>query len=379
MDASRTASRGAHRTAPGILALAVLLGIFALVGTVDQAQAAPRAKDRKARATRHDAARHKVVRRKSLVKRRHHRHRHRPTGLDAAAPTVDGGAAGNPVGPASQTANGPEQRHGPTLPHPTPAEPAPPAAPAAPEPEPEAEPELDPPDVTPAPLFAGTKISDFAANQSAPGAITEVRSPTDESESALRMTVKNSDVYPLTPTENPRAQLLSPAIFSPGDEFWWHSKFFLPESFPDSVPGWLTVMEGPYGAPYAGTPPWHIEINGEGIRWQRNATYDWDIPWEMPLMKNQWVDVLLHCRFATDGWVEMWIDGEPITFFAGSVHNPNKVAPTRRLDMRTMDSSNDGGPNFAVIQSYRQVDTFESVTLDQGPMLIGETRASVES
>ena len=43
-----------------------------------------------------------------------------------------------------------------------------------------------------------------------------------------------------------------------------------------------------------------------------------------------------------------------------------------------MDSSNDGGPNFAVIQSYREAGMLSSVSLYQGPMLIGETRASVE-
>ncbi|HEX4731148.1 MAG TPA: hypothetical protein VH299_07750, partial [Solirubrobacterales bacterium] len=77
-------------------------------------------------------------------------------------------------------------------------------------------------------LFSGTRISSFAMNQSAPGAISEVANPTGGKATALQMTVANSDVYPITPTDNPRAQLLSPNLFNPGDEFWWHSKFFLP-------------------------------------------------------------------------------------------------------------------------------------------------------
>ena len=228
-------------------------------------------------------------------------------------------------------------------------------------------------------LFSGTRVSDFKANESAPGAVTEVANPAGGAGTALQMTVANSDVYPITPTDNPRAQLLSPAIIEPGDEFWWHSEFFLPASFPDAVPGWLNVLEGPYGAPYAGSPPWSVQVNGDGIRWQRNSTYDWDIPWEMPLVTNQWVEVLMHCRFGSDGWVEMWIDGRQVTFFAGATHNPDHVPATQRLDMKTMDASNDGGPNFAVIQSYRQAGMFNSVSLYQGPMLIGETRSSVES
>jgi hypothetical protein len=226
-------------------------------------------------------------------------------------------------------------------------------------------------------LFEGDEPVDFV-DQSAPGAVTQAADPAGEGRVAFKLTVGDGDVYPLPPTENPRAQLLSPAILEPGSEFWWRSSFYLPAEFPSSVPGWLTVLEGPYGAPYAGTPPWHIEINGEGIRWQRNSTYGWDIPWEMPLVRNRWVDVLLHCRFATDGWVEMWVDGEPITFFRDGADNPNQVPPTTRLEMRTMDASNDGGPNFAAVQSYREAGMFGSVTLYQGPMLLGETRSSVE-
>lgn len=226
-------------------------------------------------------------------------------------------------------------------------------------------------------LFNGAHISDFALNQSAPGAVTEVSDPAGSGATALKMTVSEKDVYPITPTENPRAQLLSPSIIDPGEEFWWGSKFFLPGDFPASVPDWLTVLEGPYGRPFAGPPPFHLEISGSEMRWQRNGTYDWDIPWRMPLVRDRWVNVLLHQRFGADGWVEMWIDGQPVTFFEAGSYNPGKVAPTQRLNMNTMDSSNNGGPNFAVIQNYRKAGMFDSVSLFHGPMLLGATRASV--
>jgi hypothetical protein len=226
-------------------------------------------------------------------------------------------------------------------------------------------------------LFSGTRISSFAMNQSAPGAISEVANPTGGKATALQMTVANSDVYPITPTDNPRAQLLSPNLFNPGDEFWWHSKFFLPANFP-SVPGWMAVMEGPYGAPFDGSPPFSIELHGETMGWQRNSTYGYDIPWETSIVRNKWVEVLVHCRFGTSGFVELWINGEQITFFSDSPYNPNNEAPTARLDMATEDASNDGGANFAAIQSYREAGMFRSVSLLQGPMLIGTTRASVE-
>ena len=59
-------------------------------------------------------------------------------------------------------------------------------------------------------LFKAEHLNEFWLNQSAPGAVTEVANPTGGGESVFQMTVKNSDVYPITPTENPRAELLSP-------------------------------------------------------------------------------------------------------------------------------------------------------------------------
>jgi polysaccharide lyase-like protein len=227
-------------------------------------------------------------------------------------------------------------------------------------------------------LFYGDQVGDFAMNQSAPGAVSEVSDPAGTGQSVMEMTVRNSDVAPVTPTSDPRAQLLSPSIIDDGEEFWWSGRFFLPADFPSSVPGWLTVMEGPYGAPFDGTPPWHIEVNGDTIQWARNDTYDYDIPWQMPLVRNRWVDVVVHERFSQDGWVEMWIDGQQITFFEPGTYNPNDEPSGTRLSMATRDHSNDGGPNFTVIQSYRKAGMFSSVSLFQGPMSIGTTKAAVE-
>jgi Polysaccharide lyase len=227
-------------------------------------------------------------------------------------------------------------------------------------------------------LFRGRSISDFNLNQSAPGAITEVPDPAGSGQRVLKMTVQDSDVAPVTPTSDPRAQLLSPGIIEPGEEFWWSGSFYLPADFPSSVPGWLTVMEGPYGAPFDGTPPWHIEVNGSSLRWSRNDTYGWDVPWQMPLVRDSWVDVTVHERFAADGWVEMWVDGQRVTFFGPDSYNPNGEPATTRLQMATRDHSNDQGPNFTVIQSYRKAGMFNSVSLFQGPMSIGTTQAAVE-
>lgn len=227
-------------------------------------------------------------------------------------------------------------------------------------------------------IFRAEHLSDFWLNQSAPGALSEVPDPAGSGQTVFKMTVGDSDVYPVTPTENPRAEMLSPQIIDSGDEFWWGSKFFLPADFPSSLPGWMNLMQGPYGQPWDGPPPWHIEVSGNHIQWTRNSTYDWDIPWQMPLVRNSWVSVVVHERFGADGWIEMWINGQPVTFFAGGTYNPNDVAPTPHLPMATMDGSNSAQANSVYLQSYRKRGMVGTLTSYAGPLTVGRTKASVE-
>jgi hypothetical protein len=226
-------------------------------------------------------------------------------------------------------------------------------------------------------LFRGDQISDFWLAQSGPGAITEVPDPAGSGEGVFKMTVSDSDVYPITPTENPRAEMLSPNTITGGQELWWSTKFFLPAEFPSSTPDFVTLLQGPYGKPWDGTPPFHIEENGGVLKWQRNQTYDWDVPWQMPLVRNAWVSVMVHERFASDGWLELWINGQPITFFSGDTYNPNDEAPTTRLAMETEDGSNDASPNSIYLQQYRKKGMFSSLTTYEGPLTIGTTREAV--
>jgi hypothetical protein len=229
------------------------------------------------------------------------------------------------------------------------------------------------------PLFAAARASEFSQEQAAPGAITEVPDPTGAPRRVLRLTVHNDDNFPVTATGDPRAQLQSPASVHAGDEIWWRSEFLLPKGSPSYVPGWVTVLEGPYGPPYDGTPPWHLEVNGPYLQWSRNRTYGWDVPWRIPMPRGSWVKVLVHMRFGHEGFVEMWIDGERVRFFSlPHEYNPHGIEPTERLHMATQDESNDGGPNSVYVLNYRKHGIFNVGTVYQGPMALGPTRASVE-
>ncbi len=226
-------------------------------------------------------------------------------------------------------------------------------------------------------LFNGSKISDFALLQEAPGAITEVPDPLGSGETVFQMTVNNKDVAPITPTDNPRAQALSPSMIKPNEEFWLQTKFMLPQDMP-SIPGWMSLV-AIYGAPFDGSGPWGVAITENEFRFQRNSTYNWDIPWRAPLIKGAWVTVTLHEKFGSDGFVEMWIDGHQINFFPKGNYNPNHEAETEHLSMQTMDASNDEGLNAAKIMQYREANMFETGTVYFGALKLGTSRASVES
>src|SRR3954471_22062206 len=105
-------------------------------------------------------------------------------------------------------------------------------------------------------LFYGDNVADFAMNQSAPDAVSEVPDPAGGDQPAMEMTVDNSDVAPVTPTSDPRAQLLSPAIIDNGEELWWSGRFFLPRDFPRPLPPRRLPQLGPRLADGDGGPLW---------------------------------------------------------------------------------------------------------------------------
>lgn len=336
------------------LALASLLAMLASSGVAQAKASSPQSSNRAAAGNRLTAV---SPRRKTRRLRHGSQRSHGTTTTQGTTPPEATDPAPAPATPA-------------TSPTPTPS-PSPAPAPApAPAPTPQ----------TPAPssdvLFKGARLRDFWLNQSAPGAITEVPDPAGSGQNVFKFTVGDSDMLNITP--NPRAELLSPHNITAGSEFWWSAKVFLPADFPASTPNFVNLLQGPYGEPWVGSPPFLIKVEGGSLKWQRNTTYNWDVPWEVPLVRNRWVSFMIHERFGSDGWLEMWVDGKPITFFSGGSYNPNHVAATQHLAMKTMDSSNNAQPNSIYLQSYRKKGMFPSLTVYHGPLTIGKTRASVE-
>jgi hypothetical protein len=363
-------------------ALAIALALAATVTALAPAQG--EAKSRTA-TVKLDRAQVQSNTKKANRGRRSHSTRddHKSYGQVPAAPAP---APTQPAAPSPTPAPSPPTPAPAPTPSPSPAPtPAPTPAPVptpvpVPAPQPTPAPTPVPPPAPSLPiegiLFNGDQLRDFAQLQSAPNAITETTDPLGSGESVLKMTVSERDVAPITPTENPRAQALSPSVVKANSEIWLSTKFMLPTNFPAKVNGWMSLVSI-YGAPFNGSSPWQIGISGDKLSWERNNNYKWDVPFEKPLERGRWITLLLHERFASDGWVEMWIDGKPVKFFSGNTYNPGKVAPTERLAMKTMDQSNNGGPNAAKIMQYRKAGMFDTATVYFGALKVGSTRAAV--
>jgi hypothetical protein len=256
------------------------------------------------------------------------------------------------------------------------ATPIPPKGEPGPAPEPSPTPIPAKPD-----LFLGAKTSDFNIQNKVAGAVTDVADPTGAARKVIKLAVGDEDNLEIT--GNPRVELYTPSnLFKDGSDFWAMFEVFFPEGFVTPPNGeFMICAEGPYGAPFAGSPPWSLGIfTGDKIGWQRNESHAYDIPWQLPLVRGAWQKVLVHQKFASSGgFVEGWLNGEQVTFFADkSLYNPSKIAPTTKLATKTLDKSIAQGPWVMHLDLYRKLHSVKQVEeLFFGPLLIGSTRASV--
>jgi hypothetical protein len=174
------------------------------------------------------------------------------------------------------------------------------------------------------------------------------------------------------PTDNPRAQIGSSAQIRAGQEVWIGWSTLFPTSFPRYVPGWLTFAST-YGPPSDGTGPLTLQVQGGDIRWQRNKTYGWDIPWRMPLIRGRWIDFVVHERLshsARRGFFELWVN-------TGGGWRRQRLAGQLRLRMQTMDASNGAGPNQHRLSLYRKRGMFRVVTLYHASHRVGTSFGAV--
>lgn len=191
----------------------------------------------------------------------------------------------------------------------------------------------------------------------------------------LRFRVYNGDT---APTANPRAQLETPYDFRPGDDRYMGFSYRFGPAFPTRLPSraWVTLGSIAYGPPFAGAAPVSIRVQNHvgsdgraELRWQRNATYEYDIPWAGPRIadvRGRWIDFVIRTRLSRDprrGFVELWMN-------TGSGWARQRLHGRRRLHMRTYDDSNGGGPNNSRVSLYYRRDIPGPLTVFHGPVKI---------
>lgn len=178
----------------------------------------------------------------------------------------------------------------------------------------------------------------------------------------MKFTVQDSDIGP---TANPRAQVETAQVFGTGSDIYIGWSTLFPSSWPDALPGggqsWLTLEEV-YGPPWAGASPVKIGMRSgaPALTFQRNSSYGWDVPWEQgPIVKNRWYDFVIHERLSSDariGSVEFWTS-------TGAGWKQQLLGAQTKLFMRTLDSSNDRGPNYSALKLYRLRGMYDVLTV----------------
>lgn len=144
---------------------------------------------------------------------------------------------------------------------------------------------------------------------------------------AVRLTAGNEDVAPLTPTEDPRAQLDSPVLAPEGTgELWIGWSIYFPVDFPTDIgegANWYTFAEL-FGEPYAGSSILNFCVKHLGgvqsVANCRGEEQGSDEPWSVPLQRGRWHDFVMHTKLSRAsqvGYLELWYDNIPQLFAGG--------------------------------------------------------------
>ena len=203
----------------------------------------------------------------------------------------------------------------------------------------------------------------------APDRITLTSAPLRKGRFATKMTALDGDTEI---SGNPRAQLMSASQHFPGQEHFVGWSTLFPADFPAiQGSGAFMVFFQFHGKPWSGSPPlgWGVAPDGR-IELRRNQQYGYDRVWSMPLEKSRWVNFVARVKWsknASEGFVELWVDGVPQRFSNGQP----------RLTMQTvMNDQNEGLKTIPT--NYRRKGIVPgAVTLYQDEVKVGTTYQAV--
>ena len=228
-------------------------------------------------------------------------------------------------------------------------------------------------------LFDGSTVSAWRYQAAAADRVTSVPDPDGAGDSALRFTAYDGDVYPLTPTDNPRAQLITPSnIITYGQAFWESYEVYVPPSFPvaQTHGGWLGLGSPLYGAPFTAEPTTGISLIDGQIRFQLNrlAPQPYQIEWQEPIVTGTWIRITWHILPSMAGYTQLFVNDQPV-----SLPLPYGVGSSTTLPMSTIDAGSSNGPWYSQLSVYYKAGEYTQATLYFKGFKIGTTQAAVES
>jgi len=221
-------------------------------------------------------------------------------------------------------------------------------------------------------LFNGANKSVWQDQSATSTRVRRVWDPSGGPGMALKFTAYNTDVFPLTPTGNPRAQLVTYLPVRPGAQFWESFEVYLPPNFPvaETDKGWLSLGSPAFGQPWKGTPPVSLSIANGDFQFQRNgyATVPWQVAWQTPVVLGQWIRFTWHLRLSQNGFVQLWMNNQPAELVDG-------VKSSTTLNLPVLDPTNDRGPWISQLSVYFKHNSFRQVTVYFRDFRIATTEA----
>jgi hypothetical protein len=223
-------------------------------------------------------------------------------------------------------------------------------------------------------LFNGTTLAGWINQSASPTRVQEVPDPSGARGAVLQLTAKNGDIAPLTPTDNPRAQLITPNnIVKAGVPFWESYEVYVPMSFSitESDGGWLALGSPFYGPPYNGTPSIELIIANGHYYWSTDPSGPAGsrLLWSSRVAFGKWTRFTWHVVPATRGFAELYVNDRPIR-----VTYDGRTGDGVRIPV--IDATNYKGPWFSQLSVYYEHNAYPSLTVDFKNFRIGTTEAA---
>jgi hypothetical protein len=168
--------------------------------------------------------------------------------------------------------------------------------------------------------FQTRNLTQWTSNQSASAVRVQILTDTPPPGYGqyARLLTYDTDVYPLTPTDNPRSQLVGPNTLWEGRQLqisWWTRIPSAVGSLSYTLPTWSSgfwEFFELWGWPYYGSPGVEFQIHHSNDVIQLNRSpypfQSGDTPWTAPLVTDTWLCFRLRASVSSDinvGWLEL--------------------------------------------------------------------------